>query len=135
MSGRAEETDHYANLPRGRPPRRTTPAEDHDILRSVEADPQSNAVAIRDALHLDVTARTVRRRMHSAGVHHRTPAIKEFLTQEHREGRLRFAQQYVNSQDDFWERVIWTDEKSFRSTSHGTRHCWRRNKTHANVWY
>ncbi|KAK4296429.1 hypothetical protein Pmani_031080 [Petrolisthes manimaculis] len=56
---RAEETDCYGNLPRGRPPHSTTPAQRHDILHAAETDPQTNAVAIRDSLHLDVCERTV----------------------------------------------------------------------------
>ncbi|KAK4316549.1 hypothetical protein Pmani_012324 [Petrolisthes manimaculis] len=126
---RSEDTDWYGNLPRGRPPRCTTPAQRRDILQAAEADPQTNAVAIRESLHLDVSERTVRRVLHEAGVHHRTPANKEFLTDQHREGRLRFAQQYVDKPEEFWKRVIWTDVKTFSSSSHGRRHCWRRNDT------
>ncbi|KAK4309825.1 hypothetical protein Pmani_018586 [Petrolisthes manimaculis] len=125
----AEETEWYGNLPRGRPPHSTTPAQRRDILQAAETDPQTNAVAIRDSLHLDVCERTVRRVLHEAGVHHRTPAKKEYLNDQHREGRLRFAQQYVDKAEDFWKRVIWTDEKTFSSTCHGRRHCWRWNNT------
>ncbi|KAK4306442.1 hypothetical protein Pmani_021738 [Petrolisthes manimaculis] len=136
---RSEDTDWYGNLPRGRPPRCTTPAQRRDILQAAEADPQTNAVAIRESLHLDVSERTVRRVLHEAGVHHRTPANKEFLTDQHREGRLLFAQQYVDKPEEFWKRVIWTDEKTFSSSCHGKRQCWRRNDTrdspeNVNIW-
>ncbi|KAK4318814.1 hypothetical protein Pmani_010237 [Petrolisthes manimaculis] len=129
---RAEDTDWYGNLARGRPPRCTIPAQRRDILQAAEADPQTNAVAIRESFHLDVSERTVRRVLHEAGVHqqhHQTPANKEFLTDQHREGRLRFAQQYVDKPEEFWKEVIWTDEKTFSSSCHGWRHCWRKNDT------
>ncbi|KAK4318145.1 hypothetical protein Pmani_010836 [Petrolisthes manimaculis] len=61
---RSEDTDWYGNLPRGRPPRCTTPAQRRDIIQAAEADPQTNAVAIRESLHLDVSERTVRRVLH-----------------------------------------------------------------------
>lgn len=100
-----------------------------NIIAAAEADHHTNAVAIRDSLQLEVSARTVRRRLHEAGIHHRTPALKERLTEQHRAGRLAFAQLYSEQDEDFWRRAIFTDEKSFSSTSHGRQHCWRRNNT------
>lgn len=117
------------DLPRGRPPRRTTRAQDRQIVTSAEAQPHTNAVAIRDALNLDVSEWTVRKRLHEAGVHHRIPARKEKLTDRQREGRLQFALQHRDKEEEFWKRVVWTDEKTFNSTNHGRIHCWRRNDT------
>lgn len=59
------------------------------------------------------------------GLHHRVPAVKERLEDRHREGRLRFAQQYVDENIDFRGRVSFTDEKTFSSTNFGRLHCWR----------
>lgn len=101
-------------------------------MQTATSNPQTNAVAIRESLHLDVSNMTVRRVLHEAGLHRRTPAKKEFLTDQHREGRLRFAQQYVDRPEDFWKRVIWTDEKTF-SSGHGRRHCWRRDNTRVSI--
>lgn len=126
---RWEGSGDLRNLPGGRPQRCTTPAQDQAIIAAAEDTPHTNAVAIRDELHLDASVWTVRRRLHEAGLHHRVPAAKERLTQQHREGRLHFAREYVNRGDEFWSRCIWTDEKTFSSTSHGQLHCWRRNNT------
>ncbi|KAG7156031.1 putative Transposable element Tc1 transposase-like 61 [Homarus americanus] len=46
--------------------------------------------------------RTVRRPLHEAGIHHRTPAIKEKLEDRHRTARLQFAQQHEGEGIDFW---------------------------------
>lgn len=125
----AEETDWYGNLPRGKPPHRTTPAQRRDILQAGETNPHMNAVTIRNSLHPDVCERTVRRVLHEAEVHHRPPAKKEYLNVQHREGRLQFAQQCVDKAEDYWKRMIWMDERTFLSPCHGRLHCWRRNNT------
>ena len=115
--------DHYFFVARPGAPRKTTPAQDARIIAAAAADPHTTAVAITQGLQLDVSVLTVRRRMHQAGIHHRVPAVKEKITDDHRAARLAFAQQYVEQDMEF------TDEKVFRSTCHGKRHCWRPNNT------
>lgn len=126
---RWEEEGNINNRPRGRPPRKTTAEQDRLIVESAENNPMNNAVALREELQLDVSVQTVRRRLHAEGIHHRTPATKQFLTARHREGRLRFAEAHVQEDLDYWAHVIFTDEKTFSSTNHGKLHCWRRNNT------
>ncbi|XP_042213233.1 uncharacterized protein LOC121860217 [Homarus americanus] len=88
--------------------------------------------AIREALHLDICAQTVRSHLHEAVIQNRVPAIKERLTYQHRNGRLQFAQQYVGEDLEFWSRVVFTDEKTFASTNHGKIHLWRPNRMRYN---
>lgn len=126
---RWEEEENLKDKKRPGPSRRTTPEQDQAIIDAVEAGPFTNAVAVKEQLGLHVSADTVRRRLHEREVHHRTPAIKETLTDRHRENRLLFAQQHGDKGMDFWSRVIFTDEKTFRSTNHGRLHCWRRDGT------
>lgn len=126
---RWEEEGNLNNRPKGRPPRKTTAEQDRRIVEAAENSPMKNAVALREELQLDVSAETVRRRLHAEGIHHRTPATKQLLTARHREGRLRFAEAHVQEDLDYWARVIFTDEKTFSSTSHGKLHCWRKNNT------
>ena len=118
---------------RGAPPRATTAEEDKNIIEIAESNPHLNAVQIQQALQLSASVDTVRERLHSNGIHHRSPAIKDFLTDKHKQSRLQFAQQYLDKDMDFWSRVIYTDEKTFSSSSHGRRHCWRRDGTRS-VW-
>lgn len=112
--------------------RKTNQATDAAILDEAKNNPITNAVHIRDVLQLEISARTVRRRLHENGIHHRTPACKEILTEDHRQRRLNFARQYVDQDLDFWKKVIFTDEKTFASTDHGKMHCWRENNTRYN---
>lgn len=62
---------------------------------------------------------TINRRLIEAGIKSNIAAVKDILTDDHRAGRLAFARRYVNQPIDFWRRVIFTDEKSWSSTSHG----------------
>lgn len=80
----------------------------------------------RFADEFGTSARTVRRTLHAEGLHHRTPAKKPFLTQRHKEERLRFAREYL---DFDWETTIFSDEKSFKSCQKGRLHLWRKNNT------
>lgn len=127
---RWHESGDLRDCPRGRPPRVTTPEVDQRIRQTSEDDPiENHAVRIREMLNLEASVHTVRRRLHEQGRHHRTPAPKQALTEEHCAYRLLFAQAYVEKDLDFWGRVVFTDEKTFCSTSHGRKHCWRRNNT------
>ncbi|KAG7157228.1 putative Transposase-containing protein 12 [Homarus americanus] len=103
--------------------------EDAAIIVAIRNNPFSNYVAIREALRLDVCAQTVRSHLDEAGIQHRVPAIKEWLTEQHRTGRLQFAQQYVGEDLEFSSRVVFTHEKTFASPNHGKIHLWRPNRT------
>lgn len=74
----------------------------------------------------DTSVRTVRRALHAEGLHHRKPAKKPFLTQKHKEERLRFAREYL---DFNWDTTIFTDEKTFKSCQKGRLHLWRKDNT------
>ena len=118
-------------FPTARRPRSwvTTPEENERILRAPAETRFTTATAIREALHLQVSATTVRRRLHEAGLHHRVPARKERLTAAHRAGRLDFANQHIGHDLNFWSRAVFTDEKTFSSFNHGRLHVWRENNT------
>ena len=62
---------------------------------------------------------TVNRRLKELGLKSNIAAVKDILTDEHRAGRLAFARRYVHQPVEFWRRVIFTDEKSWSSASHG----------------
>ena len=46
--------------------------------------------------------------MASAGLHHRKPAVKEFLTAEHKRAREAFAQRYILEMERFFYETIYT---------------------------
>lgn len=71
-------------------------------------------------------ARTIRNHLHSMNVHHRQPAYKVALTEGHKIARFNFARQYL---DFDWSSTIFTDEKSFNSSTNGRLNLWRYNNT------
>ncbi|KAK3880836.1 hypothetical protein Pcinc_014694 [Petrolisthes cinctipes] len=54
-----------------------------------------NDLAITTDLGLEVSNTTVSRRLHAAGPHHRVPAMKEHLTDVHRNTRVILMQQWT----------------------------------------
>ncbi|CAF1511622.1 unnamed protein product [Rotaria magnacalcarata] len=90
---------------------------------------------------LNVSERTVRRRLHEAGLQYSLPLSKPFLTSKHRQDRLQWATQVQNLD---WNKIIATDETTFRLNT-VRRMCWqlrdhrtvRRTVTHPmkiNLW-
>ncbi|KAJ8732874.1 hypothetical protein PYW07_000141 [Mythimna separata] len=74
----------------------------------------------------DTSLRTVYRALHSEGLHYRRHAIKPLLTEANKRARLEFALKYINFD---WSNVIFSDEKTFKSSQHGRVMLWRRNNT------
>lgn len=109
--------------------RATTAEQDARMRQAAEENPLTTAVLIQQQLQLQVSVDTVRRRLHEGGIHHRIPAKKETLTDQHRAGRLAFAEANQDKDLHYWSRVIYSDEKTFCSHSHGRRHVWRRDNT------
>lgn len=63
--------------------------------------------------------RTACNRLHQEGIKNYNPAEKPFLTEANKEARLRFAQQYVEEPLEFWQSVVFSDEKTFQSCHSG----------------
>ena len=126
---RYEETESLENMRRCGAPRHTTREEDALIIDTATENPLTTAVKIKRNTQVNVGVHTVRKRLHEAGLHHRTPATKPFLTHTNREQRLGFALQYLPAEVSFWEKVVFCDEKTFASDDHGPLHCWRPDNT------
>ncbi|KAL7648426.1 UNVERIFIED_CONTAM: hypothetical protein RMT77_000332 [Armadillidium vulgare] len=85
--------------------RKTALSEDQQIIQETIRNPFTNSRSIKRALQLDSSDRTIRRRLHANGIHHRTPAVKQKLTDAHKTER-RFAREYVNNDMNFWSKNI-----------------------------
>lgn len=126
---RHEETNSLENKRRPGGPRHTTEEEDALIINAATDNPLTTAVRIKASTEVNVGVHTVRKRLHEAGLHHRTPATKPFITETNREERLGFALEYYPVEATFWQQVVFCDEKTFASDDHGRLHCWRRDNT------
>jgi hypothetical protein len=92
----------------------TTVAQDKKIAKWAEEEYNITANEIQqrlESLNIDVSVRTVRRRIGAAGGKYYGELQKPLLTEKHRKKRLQWAQ---NHQDFDWNQVIFTDESTFQ---------------------
>lgn len=80
----------------------------------------------RFAEMFDVHPRTIRNCLHAMNLHHRRPAKKIALTENHKTARRLFARQYLNFD---WTSTAFIDEKTFSSSQTGRLHLWRFDRT------
>ncbi|XP_071530470.1 uncharacterized protein [Panulirus ornatus] len=114
---------------RGRP-RCTTPEDDQAIAAVIAAAHFTPASNIRDTLGLQCTPQTVRNRHHSEGLRGRIPATKPVLSEANMESRVEYALEYADKPHQFWENVIFCDEKTFCSDGPpANKHVWRHPNT------
>lgn len=126
---RYEAEGHVETRARPGRPKCTTREEDDRIVAMARRTPIVTAVHITRTLQLPCSFLTTRRRLREANLICRVPAVKEFLSAAQREARLGFALEYIAKGDEFWNNVIFTDEKVFSSVEANKRHCWRPDNT------
>ena len=102
-------------------PRCTTDATDQDIM--LHSDTHVNDVPkdIVRALDLDVSARTVRRRLNEIDLH----GCVQRAEHENVRARLSFAEGYSRWTEDEWSRVMFSDETHFYLGHHGREYVQR----------
>ncbi|KAK4329208.1 hypothetical protein Pmani_000436 [Petrolisthes manimaculis] len=122
---RYEGEGHVMTRPRSGLPKVTSQDDEDRLIAAARQSPKTTAVSWTRELQLPCHPITTRRRLQEAGLDCQVPAVKEQLTEANKLARLTFAQQYVQHDINFWENVIFTDEKSFSSVAATGRHCWR----------
>ena len=86
---------------------------------------------LQQATGVNVSAQTIRNRLHEGGLRARHPVVGPVLTTQHREARLAFAREHQNWQVRHWCPVLFTDESRFTlSTCDGRERVWRRQGEH-----
>lgn len=106
-------TQQIGNLPgRGRK-RATTKREDTLIVRQTKFKPDISSVEIKDQLNLNVSTKTIRRRLHENNLKSRVSIKKPMITAKNKKKRLEFAKNHIDKPISFWKNVIWSDESKF----------------------
>lgn len=83
--------------------------------------------ALAEVRRVNISERTVRRRLAEVGLRARRPANGPRLLAHHKIQRLRFARQHVNWGREQWSTVLFTDESRFALRSpDGRQRVWRR---------
>lgn len=117
--------------------RMTTEADDHFVTISSLRDRRSTAVCLKNDLqmirHVNVSERTIRRRLAEDGLRSRRPTICPRLLPRHRQHRLRFARSHSDWTLEQWGNVLFTDESRvcLRSPDGRERVYRRRNERYA----
>ncbi|EFN74232.1 Transposable element Tc1 transposase, partial [Camponotus floridanus] len=73
----------------------------------------------------NICAQTIRRRLRDAKVHCKPAAKKIELKPRHREQRMLFARQHLNTPQEEWNAIVWMDEKLFSSAKEEPYRVWR----------
>lgn len=111
---------HVENRQRFGPPRKTSADVDLQIVNIAERSPFFTATSV--ARELNLTEYLVRQRLRENGFFHHIPATEAKLTEEHLQNRIAFCEE---NQGRDWDRIIFSDEKTFRSISGRKMHLWR----------
>lgn len=70
-------------------------------------------VILKEKTGVDISGRTVRRRLQNGGLSARRPKKKPLLTKKMKKKRLEFAESHEHWTSNEWWNVIWSDESKF----------------------
>ena len=94
-------------------PRATTEDEDLEIAVTARIERFTTPRRVRRQLQLDVSPRTVDRRMQEAGLFGRVAQHKRDYTPVQVQKRFAFANGYKDNSVEWWSKVLFSDEKCF----------------------
>lgn len=128
---RYQETGRCTRRPGSGGVRCTSARDDRFIVLEILRNRFLTAVEIRQRLQMsrnvNVSERTVRRRMEEVDLRARRPARGPQLLPQHRSARLQFAREHANWSHDQWARVLFTDEcRIALNAPDGRQRVWRR---------
>jgi transposase len=118
---RWDETRSLDDAERSGRPRCTTDDTDQDIMLHADAHVGDNPKDIIRELELDVSARTVRRRLNEVDLH----SCVQRSEHENVRARIAFAEGYSRWTADDWCRVLFSDETHFYLGHHGREYVQR----------
>ena len=113
--------------------RKTSKIQDKMILREVKKDRKTTGVEIRAALQLNISDRTMRRRITETKIFKSYWATKKpFINEVNRARRVAWCQAHENWTVEQWRNVIWSDESPFVLRFNKKVRVWRRHNERYN---
>jgi len=100
------------NLPRPGRPHLTTPHKDQELHDTVIAQPHIKYKALRELLNLNISIRTIRRRLREEHIRKWRARGCTKITQRVADARLKWAMKYKDLTSEDWSYVVFTDEVS-----------------------
>lgn len=101
--------------------RKTSIKEDRRIIRETKKNSTITSRVIRENLQLNISERTVRRRLREAGLRNNFALRRPLIRKANKMKRLEFAKKYADKPLDFWKKVLWSDESKFELFGHKQR--------------
>lgn len=93
--------------------------QNYALVNFLREHPFESAVRAKDVTQFPGSIWSARRRIKENGLKCSAAAKKPALSQINKERRLHFANEYIHRNQDFWNSVIFTDEKNFQSCYKG----------------
>lgn len=111
--------------------RKTTAREDRKILNLAQTNRRQTLGEIgnrvREDFGIQISDKTVQRRLHDSGIHGRIARKKPLLKDRHVKARLSWCRNKENWTASQWSKVLWSDESKFCLIgSAGVQRVWRR---------
>lgn len=122
------------NLRRNGRPKKIDEYSGRAIIRKIKINPHISAPKIAADLETDlgisVCDSTVRNYLRRSEYHGRIARRKYFVSKINKQKRLDFAKTNLNKPQEFWDRMIYTDESKFNIfQSDGRSYVWRKKNT------
>jgi hypothetical protein len=108
-----EQTMQVQDAVRGGRPRETSREEEENVVMLATIEPFTTPRQLRRKLELDVSSRTIDRRLLESNLPGRVAQHEKELTTEQKRKRLSFAEGYKDWKEEEWDRVLFSDEKLF----------------------
>lgn len=106
-------------------PRASTAEQDVNLVQFIRQRPFSTAIQAKAETHFTASKWTARRRIRQSGVASFAAAKKTRLTEANKIRRMEWANDLNNRDQEFWENVIFSDEKVFQSSNNGKLRVYR----------
>jgi transposase len=104
------DTGDVEDVPRsGRPPI-ISPSQKEKLIETVKNNEDMSIRGLIEESKVDISKTSAWNVMKGYGFKCKTQSIKWSMEPHHKEGRLKWAKEYINKSDEFWQRVIFTDE-------------------------
>ncbi|KAJ8951277.1 hypothetical protein NQ318_008180 [Aromia moschata] len=99
----------------------STENEDNALVEFINHNPFETAVKAREETLFPGSLRTTQRRLKQCGFKNCVAAHKMFLTEEHKQRRVQFANEFLQG-NEFWNNVMFSDEMTFKSSKNERLH-------------
>ncbi|KAJ8972395.1 hypothetical protein NQ317_017254 [Molorchus minor] len=106
----------------------STENEDNALVEFINQNPFETAVKAREETLFPGSLRTTQRGLKQYGFKNCAAAHKVFLTEDHKQRRVQFANEFLQ-ENEFWNNVVFSNEKTFQSSNNGRLRVYRPRNT------